>query len=220
MTEQTLYLTEREQRQVRVLVNGFPRELLETMPRRQAEEAPPPIPAPPASAGASDRMGDIPSPGCLSQCLSCLWLLRGWHFSQPPNRVNIHEQQSRPRPAGALHRLQNVTVRSAPERHFPHSSGATRPIWPQLCVNRLLCRTCWMWPLGTREQEHGVLRLWLSRPGASLLVWSWKKQLFRQRLGCKLWWVPSLSMAAYKAGAFSPLTYHTAPFQSVKFCGL
>lgn len=115
------------------------------MPRRQAEEASPPILAPPAAAGASGRMGDILSPGCLSQRPSCLWLLQDWHLSQPPNRVNIHEEPSRPQPAGAL---QNVTVRSAPERRFPHSLGSTGPMWPWPCVNRLLCRT-WMWPLGT-----------------------------------------------------------------------
>ena len=51
-----------------------------------------------------------------------------------------------PQPAGAL---QNVTVRSAPERHFPHSLGFTGPMRPWPCVNRpRLCRT-WMWPLGT-----------------------------------------------------------------------
>lgn len=115
------------------------------MPRRQAEEASPPILTPPAGAGASGSMGDIPSLGCLSQRLSCLWLLRGWHLRQPPNRVNIHEQQSGPQPAEAL---QNVTVRSAPEWHFPHSLGCTGPMWPWPRVNRLLCRT-WMWPLGT-----------------------------------------------------------------------
>lgn len=65
--------------------------------------------------------------------------------AQPPNRVNIHEEPSRPQPAGAL---QNVTVRSTPERRFPHSLGSTGPMWPWPCVNRLLCRT-WMWPLGT-----------------------------------------------------------------------
>ena len=43
----------REQRQVSATVNGHTCESLETMPRRQAEEASPPILAPPAGAGAS-----------------------------------------------------------------------------------------------------------------------------------------------------------------------
>ena len=37
-----------------------------------------------------------------------------------------------------------------------------------------------------------------------------KESAFWQRLGCKLWWVPSLSTAAYKAGAFfSPSPHST-----------
>lgn len=199
--------------------NGLACESLEAMPRRQAEEASPPIPAPPAGAGASGRKGDIPSPGCLSQCLSCLWLLQGWHLSQPPNRVNIHEQQSRPQPAGALQRLQNVTVRSAPEWHFPHSSGATRPIWPWPCVNRLLCRT-WMWPLGTTGAgvwSPETMAVQARSQAAGLVL---KESALLAEAGVQAVVGTITVHGSLQGRGLSFFSHHTAPFQNVKFCGL
>lgn len=60
-----------------------------------------------------------------------------------------------------------------------------------------------------------MLRLWLLRPGARLLVWSLKKQLFWQSVVG----TTTVQCSLKGRGFATPPTYHTAPFQSVKFCG-
>lgn len=84
------------------MVNGLACESLQTMPRRQAEEASPPIQAPPAGAGASGQWGTFrplaashsvcPVFGCSRAGISASHLtestfMSSMSSSQGPNRL-------------------------------------------------------------------------------------------------------------------------------------